>query len=128
MNLLLDTHVLLLAAGQPTKLTSTAQALLLDAAHELFFSPVSIWEVSIKRALDRQDFRADARRLWRMLLANGYRELSLTCEHAIAVAALPPLLKDPFDRLLLAQARVEGFELVTADRALAAYGDGIRQL
>lgn len=128
MNLLLDTHVLLWAAGQPEKLTPTAQALLLDAAHDLFFSPVSLWEVSIKRALDRPDFRADPRRLWRMLLANGYRELSVTSEHTIAVDALPPLHKDPFDRLLLAQARVEGFELVTADHALAAYGDGVRQL
>jgi PIN domain nuclease of toxin-antitoxin system len=128
LNLLLDTHVLLWAAGQPEKLTPTARALLLDAAHELFFSPISLWEVSIKRALERADFRADPRRLWRMLLANGYRELPVTSEHTIAVDALPPLHKDPFDRLLLAQARVEGFELVTADHALAAYGDGVRQL
>jgi PIN domain nuclease of toxin-antitoxin system len=128
LNLLLDTHVLLWAAGQPEKLPPTAQALLLDVEHDLFFSPISLWEVSIKRTLDRPDFRADPRRLWRMLLANGYRELPVTSEHTIAVDALPPLHKDPFDRLLLAQARVEGFELVTADRTLAAYGDGIRQL
>ena len=126
MNLLLDTHILLWAAGQPEKLPPRAQALLLDAAHELFFSPVSLWEVTIKRALDRADFRADPRRLWRMLLANGYRELPVTSEHTIAVDALPPLHRDPFDRLLLAQARVEGFELVTADHALAVYGHGVR--
>jgi PIN domain nuclease of toxin-antitoxin system len=128
LNLLLDTHVLPWAAGQPDKLNPAAQALLLDADHQLFFSPASLWEVSIKRGLDRPDFRADPRRLWRMLLANGYREVPVTSEHTVAVDALPPLHKDPFDRLLLAQARVEGFELVTADRTLAAYGDGIRQL
>lgn len=128
MNLLLDTHVLLWAAGQPGRLTAAARALLLDAAHDLFFSPVSLWEVSIKRSLDRPDFRADPRRLWRLLLANGYRELPVTGEHAIAIDSLPALHKDPFDRLLLAQALVEGFQLVTADRALAAYGDGVRQI
>jgi PIN domain nuclease of toxin-antitoxin system len=128
LNLLLDTHVLLCAAGQPEKLTSTAQELLLDPAHDLFFSPISLWEVSIKRARDRPDFRTDPRRLWRMLLANGYRELPVTSEHTIAVDALPPLHRDPFDRLLLAQARTEGFELITADRIIAAYGEGIRYI
>lgn len=125
MNLLLDTHVLLWAAGQTEKLGSAAQALLLDAKHELFFSPVSLWEIVIKRALDRPDFRADPRRLWRMLLAHGYRELPVASEHAVAVDALPPLHKDPFDRLLLAQARVEGMNLVTADAALSAYGENV---
>jgi len=126
LNLLLDTHVLLWAAGQPEKLSAAAQALLLDTGHDLFFSPVSLWEVSIKRTLNRPDFRADPRRLWRMLVANGYRELPVTSEHTVAVDSLPPLHKDPFDRLLLAQARIEGLELATADRALSAYGDGIR--
>jgi PIN domain nuclease of toxin-antitoxin system len=128
LNLLLDTHILLWAAGQPEKLSPSARALLLDPAHELHFSPVSLWEVSIKRTLGRTDFQADPRRLWRMLLANGYRELPVTSEHTVAVDGLPPLHKDPFDRLLLAQSSVEGFELVTADNALTAYGDGIRQV
>lgn len=125
MNLLLDTHVLLWAAGQPEKLGPAAQKLLQDAEHELFFSPVSLCEIVIKRALGRPDFKADPRRLWRMLLANGYRELAVASEHAIAVDALPPLHKDPFDRLLLAQARVEDIHLVTADAALSAYGENV---
>lgn len=128
MKLLLDTHVLLWAAGQPEKLGDAARSLLADAANELFFSPVSLWEIAIKRTLGRSDFRAEPRRLWRMLLTHGYRELPVTSEHTVAVDALPPLHKDPFDRLLLAQARVEGFELFTADAALAAYGAGVRPI
>jgi PIN domain nuclease of toxin-antitoxin system len=126
LNLLLDTHILLWAAGQPEKLSEPARACLLDATRQLYFSPVSLWEISIKRGLGRADFSVDPRRLWRMLLANGYRELRVASEHTIAVNALPPLHKDPFDRLLLAQARVEGMELLTADAALAAYGEGVR--
>jgi PIN domain nuclease of toxin-antitoxin system len=128
LNLLLDTHVLLWAAGQPEKLTPAARALLLDTAHDLFFSPVSLWEVSIKRSLNRPDFRVDPRRLWRMLVTNGYREVPVTSEHTVAVDALPQLHKDPFDRLLLAQARTEGFDLLTADRNLGAYGEHVRTI
>lgn len=128
MNLLLDTHVLLWAAGQPERLPKNAQKLLLDEANELFFSPVSLWEVAIKRTLGREDFRADPRRLWRMLLTHGYRELTVTSEHTVAVDSLPPLHKDPFDRLLLAQARIEGFDLLTTDTALSAYGEGVRRI
>jgi PIN domain nuclease of toxin-antitoxin system len=128
LNLLLDTHILLWAAAAPEKLPSKGHKLLLDAANELFFSPVSLWEISIKRSLGRKDFRADPRRLWRMLLTHGYRELAIRSEHAIAVDSLPPLHKDPFDRLLLAQARVEGIDLLTADKSLAAYGEGVRAI
>jgi PIN domain nuclease of toxin-antitoxin system len=126
LNLLLDTHVLLWAAGQPARLAPAARELLLDPARQLHFSPASLWEIGIKHALGRADFRVDARRLWRMLLAAGYRELPVASEHAVAVAELPPLHKDPFDRILLAQARTEGMELLTADAALARYGEGIR--
>ncbi|HUL12916.1 MAG TPA: type II toxin-antitoxin system VapC family toxin, partial [Methylococcaceae bacterium] len=80
------------------------------------------WEVTIKRTLGRSDFQVDPRRLWRMLPVNGYRELPIAGEHAIAVEALPLLHKDPFDRLLLAQARVEGLTLLTVDQQLAEYG------
>lgn len=128
MNLLLDTHVLLWAAGQPDRLTATASALLLDPGNQLYFSSVSLWEIAIKNSLGRPDFSADPRRLWRMLLANDYRELALTGEHAVAVGELPPLHKDPFDRILLAQARVEDLQLLTADDKLAAYGEGVRRI
>jgi len=128
LNLLLDTHVLLWAAGQPERLAADTRTLLLNPGSQLYFSTVSLWEISIKRGLGRPDFSVDPRRLWRMLLSNGYHELALSGEHAVAVGELPPLHKDPFDRILLAQARVEGLELLTADDKLAAYGEGVRRI
>ena len=128
MNLLLDTHLLLWAASEPKRLSAKARTLLLDPANQLVFSSASLWEVSIKNGLDRSDFNVDPRRLWRMLLVNGYRELPIASEHTVAVSELPPLHTDPFDRLLVAQARVEGLILLTADKAVAKYGDGVRQV
>ena len=125
MNLLLDTHVLLWAAGEPDKLSDATRALLLDEANRLFFSVASIWEVVIKRGLERHDFRVDPARLRRLLVMNGYGEVALTSDHALAVGGLPALHRDPFDRILVAQARVEGMRLVTADAQIAQYGEGI---
>lgn len=125
MNLLLDTHVLLWAAGEPDKLSDATRALLLDEANRLFFSVASIWEVVIKRGLGREDFRVDPARLRRLLVLNGYGEVALTSDHALAVECLPALHRDPFDRILVAQARVEGMRLVTADSQITQYGDGI---
>ena len=128
MNILLDTHLLLWAASEPKKLSAKARSLLLDPANHLVFSSASLWEISIKNSLERSDFNVDPRRLWRMLLVNGYRELPVSSEHAVAVNELPPLHKDPFDRILVAQARVEGMTLLTADKAVAGYGDGVRKV
>lgn len=128
MNLLLDTHLLLWAASEPKRLSAKARALLLDPANHLVFSSASLWEISIKNGLERADFNVDPRRLWRMLLVNGYRELSIISEHTVAVNDLPPLHKDPFDRMLVAQARVEGLTLLTADKAVAKYGEGVRKV
>lgn len=128
MNLLLDTHLLLWAASEPKHLPSKAHALLLDPSNQLIFSSASLWEISIKNRLERPDFNVDSRRLWRMLLVNGYRELPITSEHTVAVNDLPPLHKDPFDRILVAQARVEGLTLLTADRIVAKYGDGVKKV
>ena len=128
MNLLLDTHLLLWAAGEPQRLSAKARALLLDSANQLVFSSASLWEISLKNGLERPDFNVDPRRLWRMLLVNGYRELPVTSEHAVAVNDLPPLHKDPFDRIFVAQARVEGLTLLTADKAVAKYGDGVKKI
>lgn len=128
MNLLLDTHLLLWAASMPERLSNTARDLLLDPSNELVFSAASLWEVSIKRALGRTDFNVDPRRLWRMLLVSGYRELPVTCEHTVAVLDLPPLHKDPFDRILVAQARTENLQLLTVDSAVANYGAGIQMV
>lgn len=125
MKLLLDTHVLLWAAGEPDKLSKTSRLLLQDETNDLFFSSASIWEIVIKRGLGRDDFRVDPLRLRKMLVMNGYTEISVASDHALAVDGLPPLHKDPFDRILLAQARTEGFSLVTADEQLTRYGEGV---
>ncbi len=123
MKILLDTHVLLWAAGAsgPGQLPRAAEALISDQDNVICFSAASIWEVAIKAGLGREDFRADAGVLRRGLLDNGYVELPITAAHAAAVAHLPSIHKDPFDRMLIAQATVEGLVLVTADAVLASY-------
>lgn len=121
MKLLLDTHLLLWTAGGPRKLPAAALALIDDQANELIFSAASIWEVAIKNSLGRNDFRVDARLLRRGLLDNGYIELPISSEHAVATDSLPPLHKDPFDRILIAQAVVEGITLLTVDPVVARY-------
>lgn len=127
MKYLLDTHVLLWAAGDPDRISTPVRELLEDDANSLHFSAASIWEVVIKRGLGREDFCVDPARLRRLLVANGWNELPVASDHALAVEALPPLHKDPFDRILLAQARTEGLQLVTADRQLLRYGMGVVQ-
>ena len=126
MKLLLDTHVLLWAAGSPAQLPPDARALLEDPDNELVFSAASLWEITIKRSLGRADFQVDARVLRRGLLDNGYLELSITSEHAVFIDSLPAIHKDPFDRILIAQATVEGITLLTADALIAQYPGPIR--
>jgi len=121
VRLLLDTHILLWAAGQPGKLSRAARRLLNDPGNRLTFSAASLWEIAIKQSLGRDDFRVDARLLRRGLLDNGYDELAVTSAHAVALDTLPPLHKDPFDRMLIAQSQVEGIALVTADEQVAQY-------
>ena len=121
MKRLLDTHLLLWAAGQPDRLPQVVRGWLEDPDVEPFFSSASIWEIVIKRALGREDFRVDPRVLRRGLLDNGYGELVITSAHALAADGLPPLHKDPFDRILVAQSLVEGITLVTADPLVAQY-------
>ena len=105
-----------------------ARELIEDPDTELVFSAASLWEVAIKSGLGRDDFRVAARLLRRGLLENGYTELAVTGSHAVAVDSLPPLHKDPFDRILVAQAQVEGIILLTADSAVASYGGSIRMV
>lgn len=125
MKLLLDTHLLLWAAGKPERLSKKARALIEKDEHELFFSSASLWEIVIKRNLGRDDFKADARILRRGLLDNGYSELPIASDHVVAVDGLPQHHKDPFDRVLVAQAIVEGITLVTSDPTVAKYGGSI---
>jgi PIN domain nuclease of toxin-antitoxin system len=125
VTLLIDTHLLLWAAGEPRKLSRKARQLLEDPDSQLWFSAASLWEVAIKQSLGRQDFRVEPRRLRRGLIDNGWRELAISSEHSVATLDLPPLHKDPFDRMLLAQARVEGLTLVTSDEFVARYAGNI---
>ena len=126
MNLLLDTHVLLWAAGVSDRLPDDGRSLLEQPGTQPVFSAASIWEVAIKSGIGRADFRVEPHLLRRGLLENGYTELPVTGAHAVAVALLPVLHKDPFDRILVAQAQVEGITLVTADEAVARYPGPIR--
>ena len=125
MKLLLDTHILLWAAGQPEKLSEKARTLLTTPENVLFFSAASIWEIVIKRGLGREDFKVDPRRLRNMLILHGYTELPVTAEHALTVETLSLLHKDPFDRLLLAQARTEGMQLLTVDPSVIQYEESV---
>ncbi len=126
MRALLDTHLLLWAFGAPARLPREVAAIILDESFELLFSTASLWEISIKHSLGRDDFQSEPSIIRRRLLEDQYTELPVLGEHAVAVAALPNLHRDPFDRLLVAQAIVEGVELLTADRMLADYPGPIR--
>ena len=128
MRLLLDTHLLLWAAEPSTPLSSQARQLITDPDNELSFSVASIWEIVIKRGRGRDDFQIDPRLLRRSLLDNEYRELTITGEHAAAIANLPPLHRDPFDRMLVAQSIVEGVILLTADPVVAQYPAPVRKV
>lgn len=128
MKLLLDTHLLLWAAGVPERLPPDALSLIESPENELFFCAASLWEVAIKSGLGRPDFRVNSRVLRRGLLDNGYSELPIGSEHAVAIDSLPPIHKDPFDRMLVAQATVEGITLLTSDAVVAQYPGPVRQV
>lgn len=128
MKLLLDTHLLLWAAQGFEHLPSDAQMLMSEPENELFFSVASLWEIVIKCGLGREDFKVDPRVLRRSLLDNGYQELPILSEHAVAISTLPPIHKDPFDRLLVAQAIVEGITLLTADIQVTKYPGPIQRV
>lgn len=121
MNLLLDTHLLLWAAATPERLSKDASTMIQNRENRLYFSAVSIWEITIKRGLGRADFRVDPALLRRGLVENGYEELPVTSTHAIEIGRLPVMHKDPFDRMLVAQAGSEGLLLLTSDALVARY-------
>ena len=128
MNYLVDTHLLLWATILPEKLSKSARQRLEGASTSPWFSTASIWETAIKRGLGRSDFDVEPRRLRRALLDSGWSELAISSEHAAAVHELPPLHKDPFDRMLLAQARTEGFTLLTSDKLVAQYPGSVQKV
>jgi PIN domain nuclease of toxin-antitoxin system len=126
VRLLSDTHILLWTTAESRRLSAAARALIGEPDNELTFSSVSLWEVAIKTGRRRDDFRIDVSSLRRSLFDNNYAELAVTGAHVAALASLPPIHKDPFDRMLVAQAIVEGLTLVTSDPAVAKYPGPIR--
>lgn len=126
MILLLDTHLLLWTALRTRRVPDQARILIDDPENQLFFSVVNIWEIAIKRGLGRDDFSVEPALLRRGLLDNDFRELTIVSDHAIASALLPLIHRDPFDRMLIAQAAVEGMILLTADPIVARYPGSIR--
>jgi PIN domain nuclease of toxin-antitoxin system len=126
--LLLDTHLVLWAALAPERLSPTARRLIEARTESVAFSDATLWEVAIKSSLGKPNFRVDAATLRKGLVTAGFDELPIRAEHVLAVAGLPLLHRDPFDRLLVAQAAVEGLTLLTADAALRRYGRQVRKV
>ena len=119
MRVLLDTHLLLWALGSPSRLPAAAQRAIRES--EVFVSAASIWEISIKAGLGK--LTADPHEVLAALEPAGFRSLPIVGEHAARVATLPPLHRDPFDRLLIAQALTEPMRFLTNDAVLGAYGE-----
>lgn len=126
MKLLLDTHLLIWQVGKAKKLSAAARGYLDNPENELLFSAANIWEIAIKYGRGRDDFRIDPRLMRRGLLDHGYIELPITSAHAAAVERLPPLHKDPFDRILVAQSEEQEIILLTADPLIAQYRGLVR--
>ena len=128
MRFLLDTHLMLWIPAGDERVSPKMRRLLGDEDNEFAFSTASLWEIAIKRSLGKADFLTDPRGIRRQLLNAGYGELPVLGDHAVAVDALPPIHKDPFDRLLIAQAVVEGISLLTVDATIARYPGPIRKV
>jgi PIN domain nuclease of toxin-antitoxin system len=128
VKLLLDSHLLVWVSSTSERLSSAARSLIRNSDNDLFFSAASVWELAIKQGSKKYDVNVDAALLRRGLLDNGYAELPVSSEHAVAIRTLPNFHKDPFDRILVAQAIVEGITLLTADPIVARYPGPIRKV
>ena len=126
MRLLVDTHLLLWAAAKSRRLPKEARRMLEDPANEIRFSAASLWEIVIKAALRKPDFKVDVALLRPALAEMGFVELPISGVHAERLGSLPPIHKDPFDRMLVAQSLAEPLVLVTNDGVLAGYGEGVK--
>jgi PIN domain nuclease of toxin-antitoxin system len=127
MRVLLDTHILLWALAAPRRLNRETRATIESSATEVLFSAASIWEIAIKSGLGRSDFAFDAEEIAQAALDTGFTEVAVRAKAAALVARLP-LLRDPFDRVLIAQAIVEPATLYTADQRLVPYSDLVRRV
>ena len=128
MRILLDTHILLWVLSTPERLREADRATVLDPANDILFSAVSIWEIAIKPAQRRPEFEARPDAVAAEARDIGFVERPVTAAVAARVADLPLLHRDPFDRLLVAQAIAEPAILCTADARLASYSELVRQI
>ena len=127
MKFLLDTHVLLWWAEDHPRLSDTVRAALSEAENELYFSAASGWEIAIKAGLGKLEIEGNPKHfLFRQLAMNDINELSVTISHAAHVFNLPMHHKDPFDRLLIAQAQLEGLTILSNDAKLRLYQVAVR--
>jgi PIN domain nuclease of toxin-antitoxin system len=125
---LLDTQLLLWALHDPDRLPKAIRVELADRRQEVFFSAASIWEIGIKASLGRSDFQFKAANIWRLAVLAGFAELTVTSAHGAAVAELPWHHRDPFDRLLIAQALSLPARLLTADAILLRYSELVQEV
>ena len=128
MTILLDTHEIIWCLTDGKFLTDKVRTLVCDSANRIFFSAASIWEVEIKHAKDKARMPVSGEQLALYCRAAGYEELPITAQHALAVKGLrvkegAAVNGDPFDRILLAQAKTEGMTLLTHDRAFKSYDE-----
>jgi len=126
VRVLLDTHLLLWTVASSQRLPPEARSLIEDPGNDAFYSAASLWEIAIKITLRRKDFRVDLPLIHSALSVMGLTELPVRSEHAIRVTELPPVHRDPFDRILVAQSLVEPMVLLTNDAVLARYGSFVR--
>ena len=128
MKFLLDTHFILWLPIGGSGLSRAALKLIRDPGNEFSFSVLSLWEIALKRSRYGGAFGFDPREIRRQMIDNGYEELAVEAAHVLAVDALAPIHKDPFDRLLIAQAIIEGITLLTVDATVARYPGPIRKV
>ncbi|MCL1941484.1 MAG: type II toxin-antitoxin system VapC family toxin [Synergistaceae bacterium] len=121
MKLLLDTQMWIWLLFWPENLPLKAREVISDEENDLCFSPANLWEISIKRSRNKPDFQINARVMRENLLDTCCLEIPITSSHTITAGELPALHKDPFDRLLIAQAVVENIFLLTSDRKISEY-------
>jgi PIN domain nuclease of toxin-antitoxin system len=127
VNYLLDTHILLWTLVDPDKVPGPMRRIVEDTGNRVWFSAASIWEIAIKHSLAKADFAVEPAVIWKAARETGLEELAVTAEHAVGVDALPWLHRDPFDRLLVAQARAVGMKLLSVDPRVNAYFSRVRR-
>jgi PIN domain nuclease of toxin-antitoxin system len=121
VNYLLDTHILLWTLAEPERVPGPMRRTIEGTGNRVWFSAASIWEIAIKHSLGREDFPVEPGTIWKAARETGLEELAVTAEHSVGVDKLPWLHRDPFDRLLVAQARMEGMKLLSVDAEVKAY-------